>query len=255
MAVTFKTTGAWGTGKGAALTEVEIDTNFAWLKSVAEGLSARPAPAVNVQEIVRIGDTFKVVMSDASEYGPYPIPVIQYAWRGTWAPATDYNQFDLVFVDNMGVFYVLVDHHSDASFDLAAADSDGLWYKQMTGVAADYDLSFFASGVVGAWYQGTSPIFQFVAPRPLYIPAGSGGDVGRVTVVTADPINDTELDIQVNSVSVGTLTIAANSITGSMSFPYNVVLEVGDLLSFEQPTTTSTAEDLSVAILAKRGRP
>jgi len=255
MAITFKTTGAWGAGKGAALTEAEIDANFYWLKGVAENLAVRPAPAVNVQEIVRIGDTFKVVMSDTTEYGPYDIPVIQYAWRGTWAPGVDYHQFDLIHVADAGIFYVLVDHHSEATFDISAADTAGLWYKQMTGVALGYDLSFFVPGVVGAWYQGASPVFQYVAPRPIYIPAGTGEDVGQVAVAVADSVNATTLPINLNGTEVGTLVIAVGSLVGTMTFAYNVLLSPGDLLSVEQPVAASTAEDLSIVIIAKRGRP
>jgi hypothetical protein len=255
MAITFKTTGAWGAGKGAPLTEAEIDANFYWLKGVAESLADRPAPAVNVQEVVRIGDTFKVVMSDSTEYGPYDIPIIQYAWRGTWAPGVDYEQFDLIHVEDAGIFYVLVDHHSESTFDQSAADTDGLWYKQMTGVATGYDLSFFVPGVVGAWYQGASPIFQYVAPRPIYIPAGTGSDVGQVAVAVADSANSTTLSIRLNGTEVGEAIIAASAIAGAMTFDYNVVISPGDLLSIEQPATVSTAEDLSIVIVAKRGHP
>jgi len=125
MAIVYRTSGPWGTGKGANLVAPEVDTNF---YDLAQRLTTvetdLPAAAVSIAFFSISGDTFSVHMTDSTVQGPFQLPVRAWNFRGDWAPSTIYNVDDVVTA-NGGVYMVLVNHTSAATFDDGATDGSG----------------------------------------------------------------------------------------------------------------------------------
>ncbi|MHB2169973.1 hypothetical protein [Alsobacter sp. R-9] len=73
MTMRYRTTGAWGAGIGANLTAAQIDENFYTLwQKIAEEIAALDSP-VGISNIVQTGLSFTVILSDATELGPFTL--------------------------------------------------------------------------------------------------------------------------------------------------------------------------------------
>jgi hypothetical protein len=142
VAITFRTDDPirWGTGHGSDLDPAEVDINFWDLKTAVEALQASLPSAITISSITATGTNYNFHLSDGSTVGPVPVPVIQFRWRGVWAPLTVYSQLDTFRVDGVGLYSVLVDHTSAASFDESALDGGG---------NAEYFKLFGFSGISG----------------------------------------------------------------------------------------------------------
>lgn len=82
MTITYRTSGAWGAGKGGPLTSAEIDGNFYDLaQQIAAVVADVPSP-VEITGFSVAGTQFTVQMSDGTELGPYTLP------KQTVAPPT-----------------------------------------------------------------------------------------------------------------------------------------------------------------------
>lgn len=116
MPITYRTTGAWGAGKGGNLTPAEVDANFYDLVQQLADLELGPTPA-EIDTINVVGNQLTIILDDAREFGPYTIPTAAFRWRGNWSSSMSYLVNDLVTVPGQGVFLVLVAHTSDTTFD------------------------------------------------------------------------------------------------------------------------------------------
>jgi hypothetical protein len=114
----------WGAGKGSPLASAEFDINFWDLIQRITGLETAGGKANNIVSITTSGILLVFTFQDGTTL-EVPIPVLQFRWRGDWAPNTSYLQLDTFKVDTVGLFSVLVDHTSAASFDQAAVDAGG----------------------------------------------------------------------------------------------------------------------------------
>jgi hypothetical protein len=99
MTVTYRTSGAWGSGKGTNLTPAEVDGNF-WdhegrIVTLEGGL---PAPNEIADISVDANGMITFTMDDATAFGPYQIPIAAFGWRGDWLASTAYNLYDIVHV-------------------------------------------------------------------------------------------------------------------------------------------------------------
>jgi hypothetical protein len=75
MTLTYRTAGAWGAGKGANLTAAEVDGNTYHFAQALAGIVSG-TDGVGVVGITFNGTQITFEMSDASELGPYTLPVI-----------------------------------------------------------------------------------------------------------------------------------------------------------------------------------
>lgn len=124
---TYRTTGAWGAGKGSDLTPVEVDTNFWDIIERIVTIEELPDPSAGIESFSVIGTDFYVQMTDATQLGPYPLPLVKFTARGAWTPSTPYVVMDTF--DNGGALYmVLVNHTSALTFDAGANDGLGNEY-------------------------------------------------------------------------------------------------------------------------------
>ena len=122
MAIVYRTSGPWGAGKGANLVAGEVDTNFydlAQRMTTVEG--DIPAAALGIAYFSISGNTFSVHMTNGTVQGPFQLPVRAWNFRGEWQPDTIYNVDDVITA-NGGVYMVLVNHTSAATFNPDAID-------------------------------------------------------------------------------------------------------------------------------------
>jgi hypothetical protein len=139
-AITYRTTDGsrWGSGVGHNLTAADVDGNF-WniVQSITDLLADRPEPN-NIVSITVTGSNLTVHLQDGTAIGPIPIPILAFRFLGTWSPTTAYVQLDAFKVDGVGLYFVLLNHTSAATFDENATDTGGnpLYYKLMEAAAA-----------------------------------------------------------------------------------------------------------------------
>ena len=116
LSITYRTTGAWGSGAGADLTPGQVDTNFYRLKTAIEYLRDNPPSAVGLLGFTQSGDQITPVFTDSSTGTPITLPKIAFNFTGSWAPSHAYAAGD-AFSINSGVYVVLLAHTSAGSFD------------------------------------------------------------------------------------------------------------------------------------------
>lgn len=133
MTITYRTTGAWGAGKGANLTAAEVDGNFHDLNTRVTAVESNPAAPVEISNITSSGSALTVTMDNGDTYGPLVLPVAAFVFRGWWEASTVYNKNDIV-VDNYIVYYVSTQHTSAATFDAGRTISGVQVYQSMLDV-------------------------------------------------------------------------------------------------------------------------
>lgn len=74
MTITYRTTGAWGAGKGANLTPAEVDGNFHDLATRVGSLETDAPQPVNIADITVVGTQMTIVLEDATSFGPFTLP-------------------------------------------------------------------------------------------------------------------------------------------------------------------------------------
>lgn len=139
--VLYRTAGPWGAGKGANLLAAEVDENFYELAAAITELVENPLAGTSVVGFTVTGRTFKVLLSDGSEFGPYLLPYEGWKWSGDLVPGTTYNPQDVFSVPGFGVYLVLdlytapeVTTEGDFVFDPAASNTEGPLLQQILGL-------------------------------------------------------------------------------------------------------------------------
>jgi hypothetical protein len=131
----------WGNGIGRDLTAAEIDLNFYGHELRLTNLENNPPLPDSIANIGVSGTQLSITLQSGTIFGPFPLPVLMFRWRGDWAPATSYAQLDTFRVTGQGLYVVLVDHTSSAgTFAEGAVDGTG---------AALYLKLFGFSGAAG----------------------------------------------------------------------------------------------------------
>ncbi|WSH59835.1 hypothetical protein U8P68_10940 [Rhizobium ruizarguesonis] len=72
--ITYRTSGAWGAGKGSNLTPAEVDDNFYDLDGRVTELEDNPPSPNQIADITQSGNQITIVMDDASTFGPFTLP-------------------------------------------------------------------------------------------------------------------------------------------------------------------------------------
>lgn len=78
MALTYRSAGAWGAGKGANLTPAEVDANFYQLTQDIAAAAAAAGTPVGISNITVSGTQMLVYLSDATVLGPYTLPRLPF---------------------------------------------------------------------------------------------------------------------------------------------------------------------------------
>lgn len=114
VALTFRTAGPWGVGKGANLEPSEVDENFNALDEAVEGLIADPPTAIGIGDITVEGNLLTITLTDATVFGPFELPPAPPAPVGTIATATL-----TVGAEHLG-FYLRCTHVDGCAIELPA---------------------------------------------------------------------------------------------------------------------------------------
>lgn len=133
MTITYRTTGAWGAGKGANLTPAEVDTNFHTLDQRVTAVETNPVEPVQIESITSSGSALTITMDNGDVYGPLALPSAAFVFRGDWAPSTAYTRNDIV-VNGFTVYAIAVSHTSDATFNASRTISGVSVYRVMIDV-------------------------------------------------------------------------------------------------------------------------
>lgn len=166
---TYRTNGAWGTGIGVNLTPAQVDENFYELRGDLDDVIANPPTADGLASVSQSGFSLTFHTTLGNQLGPITIPVVYTVWRGDWAPFTLYSAADIFRVVDEGIFSVLQDHTSAATFDPDAAGGSPLapYYNELIAVSslptdttldelADVTITGVADGDLVAWDDGLS---------------------------------------------------------------------------------------------------
>jgi hypothetical protein len=137
----------WGTGQGFNLSAAQVDINFWDLVQRMLAQEARPDAAAGIDHFEIVGIMMYVHMTDATVLGPYELPVATFLDRGEWAPDTVYSKMD-TFSINGGLYVVIFNHTSEATFDPGANDGAGHDYYQL--MIQTPGSAMPAGGAVGA---------------------------------------------------------------------------------------------------------
>lgn len=131
MSIVYRTAGGWGSGVGRPLVAAEVDTNFYTHDQAITALQALPL-GVSISSIVQTAPNLIVInLTDGRSY-TFTLPVLTFNWRGSWAPNTWYNVYDIVSVTSPASTYLVVfGHFSAATFDPNASDGAGHKYYQL----------------------------------------------------------------------------------------------------------------------------
>ena len=121
MSLIYRTTGAWGAGKGSDLAPSEVDSNFYQL---VQSVAAKAVQGVGIDHFMVTGNELTVVLTDGTNVGPYILPVATLTFSGDWTPSTAYfaNQ---IFTYGGSTYIVLMNHTSASTFDPGANDGLG----------------------------------------------------------------------------------------------------------------------------------
>lgn len=134
MTTTFRTSGAWGAGKGSNLTPAEVDNNF-YDKETRIAALEGAGVGVGIDTITVSGNQMTITLTDSSVQGPFTLPTAAWQPKGEWQPSTVYYAYDVVTYLGSG-FLVNLDHTSDSTFDAGATDGSLEIYTRLWSVAA-----------------------------------------------------------------------------------------------------------------------
>jgi hypothetical protein len=129
--LTYRTAGDWGAGKGSNLTPAEVDENFYELaQSIATAISGLDEP-VSIESIDYSDGSITFVLTDASEYGPFPLPNTSFRWRDQYTVGAAYVPMDGFFHTSYGGFIVLRAHTAPSPFNPDLLDGGNAVYRKI----------------------------------------------------------------------------------------------------------------------------
>ena len=259
--LTFRTTDntRWGAGYGADLPASLIDINFWILYTQIVALQAQVINAAGISDIIVSGTQFSVQLTNHVLLGPYPLPVTQFNWRGSWAPNMTYRIND-VFVNNYSVYLVIWPvTNSGATFWAGASDGLGhFWYTAMIsgppseipagGVAGQFLMGGGGSPAGATWqnitrnlavYDEVPPlplevVLRYTCPEVMTFPQGLLGSAASCTGHSTS--DEQAYEIYWNGANVGSINFNPSPEAPSFYFPHDVTMEPGDVLTVVAPS-------------------
>jgi hypothetical protein len=232
MSIIYRTDGPWGVGKGSNLTGAEADGNFYDHDGRIAGLeTSRPQPD-NFANVTVAGTQITFTLVSGATLGPLDLPVLRWRWRGDWVPFTGFAANDTFRVAGDGVYMVLLDHVSAATFDRAAiavgvivsagALVAGTQYTILTVGASDFTLVGASSNTVGVVFTATGP-------------EGGGG-----TATTNLPLYYQLFGLGVDLFAAGVATFLGAPSSANLAAAVTDETGSGELVFSASPTFTGT---------------
>lgn len=242
----YRTAGDWGAGSASNLASADVDANFYELVGLlSSAAAARAAQARNdVTGITQ--DGYMMSIATTGGVAEVPVPVSELQYTGDYAADRQYYVGDYFYANPLGAYLVCRDHVSAAEFSPLASDTDGLLYKQVYGNADIFDLASYAAGKV----RTGSTLLSAMSARPFMLPAMASGEQLYLRVPNS---SDWGIDILLDGVAVGSISIAAYATSGVFSWDSPLLISPGMLLTLVHATgTIDTATDVSISICGVR---
>jgi hypothetical protein len=248
----FRTTDSekWGTGKGSALSATEVDLNFWEVIQRIIALETDPLAPVTIADITGDNASITIIMSDETEYGPFPLPVAQFTFYSAWENNHEYNVNDFILVEGSGTYLVLIDHtapDTPATFNPNALDGGNPIYRQIAGTPTppNYDLATAVYGLIPA----SGKLGQFVAARAFRLAEDLPGSKFYLDYA---PTAEFTAILYKNEDEIGTVTWAIGEFFGVASFTTTVDFAIDDIFyMFAQEELDDTAADFSATLIAQ----
>lgn len=141
IGVIHRNPGAWGLGQGYDLSAAKIDGNFYAVELAITALESVTKQANNISRISTDQKTITFTLENGDTWGPLPLPIFRFRWRGDWTPLTHFSPLDIFRVLGSGIYLVLGEDLSGASFDPNFADSTGPLYQLVFGLGDQPSLA------------------------------------------------------------------------------------------------------------------
>src|SRR5580765_2998076 len=191
MTITYVTTGAWGTGTGTPNSAAQVDGNFYNLDQRVVDLVADFAEGKRIDHITYTSNSMTFHYTDGTSQ-VVPLPIATLSLVGEWLPSTFYIRGNMVTVTPTGIFQVLQDHTSAATFDPnRTIGGNPVYQLWMPLHDVNYDAAIFVPGSVQR--VADELLWQGVANRAMQLPLGDAGCYGYLG--TATGANDVILSI------------------------------------------------------------
>lgn len=256
--VTYRTTGAWGSGQGSDLTANQVDTNFWILYSLI--LALQDATPDTIAYFTVSGDQMWITMSDHYVFGPYTIPTAVFNFRGAWVPNNSYAINDVFTAD--GAIYICIypQFNSGSSFYALANDGQGHNYyalmlaappselpdNGLPGQVLQWSVLDSPGGVVWAYISRPIGLYLEEPPNPLeticrytlvestQFPEGLVGSKGSAeTGGTIDQV----YELYQNGANIGSVNFGVSpSDTPTFTCPSAITFNAGDVLTIVAPS-------------------
>lgn len=252
MTITYRTAGAWGAGKGADLTAVEVDLNFYDLDGRLLDLETNPPVANGIASISQAGAILTVTYDDASS-DTFNLPVAGWVWKGQWSASAFSNgqawpAGSVFSVIGQGVYLTLIGHTTVTPFDENRQIGGEDVYAQIFGDSGTpYDLPFDLNDNPAAG----EILARVRVARDLVIqPDFAGAAAGKSAFDGVDPVSVYTISIRDDAVEIGTVTLTPS--TGGVSVAWATAggaqqdVAAGSELTFHAPDQ-GTAQDTSIA--------
>lgn len=229
MTIVYRTTGAWGSGKGANLTAAEIDGNFYGIDTRLTAVETNPVQPVQIENITSSGSALTITMDNGDIYGPLVLPTATFVFRGEWAPSTAYAKNDVITNSNT-LYYVAVSHTSAATFNAMRTITGITVYQMMVaGGSTTAPMVDVINNVSGKPTNGQKIITPFVRQMVYY---GEGLAVAG-TAATSNSI----VSVKKNTTEIGTLHFNAGATSAEFWDFAETTFYNSDQLVFDFPAT------------------
>jgi hypothetical protein len=235
--------------KGSPLTSAEVDANFLELRMGLDAILAGEVEPVGIADISVVAGSLTVTLTDATELGPFPIPVSAFNWRGEWANGASYSINDFFTVAGLGVFLTLEPHFAPGSgpFDPAAVNgSSEPLYRQVFGTITPqaYHLALNFTGLIPG---DQSVCYAHIPAQGLTFAQDLPGSVFRLLSATTAAIS---FALKKNGLAFGSIDFDAAGTVGVVVATSETLVS-GDLLTITAPNVAdTTAANLVGTIIA-----
>lgn len=258
ISITYHTTsaGEW-TGIGMDLTAAQVDRNFYNIQVKLDELeTSRPQPN-NISNIVVNGTSMTIVLDDATEIGPIPLPVLQFHWRGAYQSNMVYDPLDAFMVEGKGIYSVIIGHITPVTFDENLLIAGNPAYNKLFGADAGaaaaailYDMGFFYGGILMDHTADTDRLWELPMVREVTL--ANGGD-HQAYLQTAPSTEDQICPIYVDDIVVGTVTFVVDSNVGTVNIAIPGNIGIGIRFGVGKPPAADpAAAGLSVVFATTR---
>src|ERR1051326_2609379 len=257
IAISFRTPGPWGPGLGRKLTAAEVDINFYELKQAVEALEGSPPIGTGISSIREdnLGNMY-VRLTTGVELGPFPLPILEWNFRGAETPFTVYAALDSFVVDGSGLYVVLVPHTSGAPFDPILLVGGLPALKRLMGMdsgpfANVYDINPYYPGRPS---DSTNPfIMDFIMLRDVVLPIAAGNHYASLS--TAPSRTDQVYPIYHDATHIGDIAFTVGSQTGVIPWLItgDETIHKGEHLKIGQSSIADgSAAGLSIGLACQR---